>query len=199
MKMDFQMSLTHIQIDTTPWLEKLETLFGKMGREYDRVSGLYGFNCRGCEDNCCFSRFYHHTLLEHLYLKKGLETLDSQTLARVKERAETVARVDNQADMKGERSKIMCPLNAEGMCMVYQYRPMVCRLHGIAHELKKPGQSPVRGSGCELFTETTRNMDYIPFDRTPFYMEMARLEGELRQAAGFTERLKNTIARMVLL
>ena len=60
-----------------PLLNRMETLFGEMNRAYETVAGQYGFQCNGCADNCCLTRFYHHTLLEYLYLMEGLRTLES--------------------------------------------------------------------------------------------------------------------------
>ena len=42
-------------------------------------------------------------------------------------------------------------------------------------------------------------MDYIPFDRTPLYMDMALLERRLRETTGIRDRLRHTIAEMMLL
>jgi hypothetical protein len=75
---------------------------------------------------------------------------------------------------------------------------MICRLHGIPYELRKPGQPTVHGPGCGDFDKQCPDPSYIQFDRTPFYFEMARLENEFKQAAGLTGRIKMTIAEMVM-
>jgi Fe-S-cluster containining protein len=181
------------------WLAPLGKIFSRMDAAYEKVASAYGFHCRGCEDNCCYTRFYHHTLLEYLFLRKGLETLDAETLDAVRENAGDVASRTRDAKKSGLIPRIMCPLNRDGLCLLYDYRPMICRLHGMAHELKKPGQDPVRSEGCGLFTEQTKTMDYIPFDRTGFYTDMAMLERSLRQASGVMDRLRHTIAEMILL
>lgn len=181
------------------WLAPLERAFATMDDAYDAVAGAYGFHCTGCADNCCFTRFHHHTLLEYLYLKKGLETLDSETYNDAMEKAANVVSRTRTAEEKGETPRFLCPVNRDGLCLIYRFRPMICRLHGMAHELRKPGHNPVKSEGCGLFTETTKAMDYIPFDRTPFYMEMALLERNLREATGVTARLRHTIAEMMLL
>lgn len=181
------------------WLSQLADLFLRMDKAYDTVAQAYGFHCRGCADNCCFTRFRHHTLLEYLYLQKGLETLDPETLKTVMNQAIDVVKKTEEADKRGETPRILCPLNRDGLCLSYAFRPMICRLHGLAHELRKPGQNPVKSEGCGLFSDITKTMDYIPFDRTGFYTEMALLERNLRQASGVTIRLKHTLAEMMLL
>lgn len=185
--------------DYTPFIDALKKVFKGMEDEYNRISGQYGFKCSGCEESCCLTLFFHHTMLEHIYLEKGFKTLSPDTQAEVLERAGSVAEETEKTLVKGETPKIMCPLNKEGLCILYEYRPMVCRLHGIEHELTRPGQTPVRSPGCSLFAEQTRGMPYIPFDRTPHYMAMAKLEKELRLASGFDNKLKHTIAGMLLL
>lgn len=194
------MKLTdQIVIDDEVWLEPLESVFREMDTAYDQVAGGYGFTCSGCEESCCYTRFYHHTLLEYLYLIRGVSQLKPETLKEVESRAAEVVEQTADAEKKGELPRIMCPVNQGGRCLIYQHRPMVCRLHGISHELRKPGQEPVRGSGCNEFSELTESMEYIPFDRTPFYIEMARLEGEIRNHSGFAHKLRHTIAEMILL
>ena len=55
--------------------EELMDLYHKMDRRYDEAARHYGFVCSGCEENCCQTKFYHHTYLEYLYLKEGFNTL----------------------------------------------------------------------------------------------------------------------------
>jgi hypothetical protein len=71
-------------------------------------------------------------------------------------------------------------------------------MHGIPHELQKPGQNVIRGSGCSTFDERCAKIDYVKFDRTPFYVAMATLENEFKQAAGLGGRIKMTVAEMML-
>lgn len=182
-----------------PYIETLKQVFNRMEGAYNSVAEQYGFNCTGCTDNCCLTRFYHHTLLEHIYIEKGFRTLAPEIREAVLKKANTVVLQTTEADLKGAPVRVMCPLNVDGLCILYEYRPMVCRLHGLEHELVKPGHQPVRSSGCDLFTEQTQEIGYIRFDRTPHYIEMAKLEGELRNATGFMKKIKHTIAEMLLL
>ena len=52
--------------------------------------------------------------------------------------------------------------------------------------------------GCEAFTKQCEAKEYIKFDRTPFYVEMAKLERELREAVGFAQKFKMTVAQMLI-
>ncbi|MCU0590907.1 MAG: hypothetical protein MUC57_05475 [Desulfobacterales bacterium] len=101
----------------------------------------------------------------------------------------------------GADTKPMCPLNEAGRCGVYAHRPMICRLHGIPHELHPPGrapQAPQLGPGCAEFHRLCGRAVYHPFDRTPLYAELARLESEFQQALGPRRKIRMTIAEMLL-
>jgi Fe-S-cluster containining protein len=184
-----------------PLLNRLETLFGEMNRAYTAVAGKYGFQCNGCADNCCLTRFYHHTLLEYLFLVEGIRTLEPDVRHSIKNQALMVGARLDEADRRGESLRIMCPLNRQERCMLYRYRPMICRLHGIPFELQRPGGSSSKHPGCDEFFNQCRQRgqtDYIRFDRTPFYRMMAALEKELRIKTNFSDKIKLTIAQMLV-
>jgi Fe-S-cluster containining protein len=183
--------------DHVPFLDRLTALYGDMDRKYREAAEYYGFQCNGCEDNCCFTRFYHYTLLEYLYIMKGYYLLDTQIRAEVRCRARDVCRETEEADSKREPVRLMCPVNIDGLCLLYAYRPMICRLHGIAHELASPGRGVLKASGCGMFTRTCHAKKYYKFDRTPFYAEMAALEKALRQSTGGVHKIKMTVAEMI--
>ena len=176
----------------------LKRIYAAMDDAYDRAAKQYGFSCDGCRDNCCRTRFYHHTLIEYLYLKAGLMTLDTEIQDQIKLRAITVIDSIEKAPDNQEAIRSMCPLNVDTRCILYPYRPMICRLHGIPHELKKPGQPGIMGPGCHTFDSRCGHKPYIPFDRTPLYRDMANLESDLRKANRFQDKIKMTIAEMIL-
>jgi len=108
--------------------------------------------------------------------------------------AEVVKKYENSPD----RLRIMCPLNVEGLCTLYQYRPMICRLHGLPNEFRRPDNQIVKGPGCDDFTLKHKDHVYIKFDRTPFYIEMAQTERELKNTLGIDIKLKLTVSEMIL-
>jgi Fe-S-cluster containining protein len=181
-------------------LDRLAVLFGRMDQAYTGVAEQYGFHCQGCQDNCCQTRFYHHTLLEYLYLAEGIRQLDRSIREAVVNRALTVNAQLDEADRQGRPLRIMCPLNQDGWCLVYQHRPMICRLHGIPHELHRPDGNILKTPGCDAFFNQCQQCgknNYIPFDRTPFYRDMVTLEKELRAMTGYRSKIKLTIAQML--
>lgn len=180
-----------------PFRERLQALFAQMDHAYQAAARGYGFDCQGCAESCCRTRFYHHTLLEYLFVREGMASLAPEDQAALRQRAADVCREAASLERQGLPIRVMCPLNRGGRCRLYAHRPMICRLHGIPHELRPPGRPVVYGPGCHLFSDRYGRIKYIPFDRTPFYARMAGLEQEIRRAAGFEQRLKMTIAQML--
>jgi Fe-S-cluster containining protein len=180
------------------FIDRLKQIYVAMDSAYNRAADHYGFVCDGCRDNCCHTRFYHHTIIEYAYLVEGLRTLNSEKQNKVKSRALIV--VDETTSTNGSEAavRLLCPLNFDELCILYPYRPMICRLHGIPHEHQKPGQNPVYGPGCETFDRHCGRQGYFKFDRTPFYRQVAALEQEVKQTLGFAGKFSMTVAEMIL-
>ena len=181
-----------------PFLKRLKGIFASMDQKYQEAADYYGFNCMGCEDNCCLTRFYHYTLVEYLYIKEGFHCLENKKQVEVKQRSSAVCRKTDEADKKGKPVQQMCPVNFGSLCVLYPYRPMICRLHGIPHELQRPGQEILNSPGCGTFALKCHGKKRFKFDRTPFYMQMAALEKEIKQAVGMTQKIKMTVAQMIV-
>lgn len=181
-----------------PYLDRLKIIYAEMDHAYQSVADRYDFHCRGCEENCCLTRFYHHTWLEYLYLREGFFSLAPDTRQRLRRQAQYVLEKTAEADRTDEPVRVMCPANEDVLCLLYDYRPMICRLHGIAHELHRPGGPVAYGPGCDAFARQTEGRNYLPFDRTPCYKEMARLESELKAALHLREKIRMTVAEMIL-
>lgn len=180
----------------TLFMERLGRLYAEMDAAYDRAAAAYGFVCRGCEENCCRTRFHHHTLIEAAYLRQGVAELAPARRRAVLAAAEAVAAADALETAAGPRP--FCPLAEEGRCGLYRHRPMICRLHGIPHEMALPGQPPRRSPGCRAFESGAGRSPYRPFDRSPLYAALARLEAEFQAALGVRRRIRMTIAEILL-
>ncbi len=185
------LSRTDVEQRVPPYLDRLHGLFDDMDTAYAVIAGHHGFHCTGCDDNCCRSRFYHHTLLEYHYLLNGLAQQPPTCQQDIRNRAERVV-----AARPDERP--MCPLNLDGHCRLYRFRPMICRLHGLAYEFTGPDNQVRYGPGCDEFTLCAGNNPDPRLDRTPFYHRMARLEKELRGQTRFNERIRMTVAQIIL-
>lgn len=173
-------------------------LFEQMDRAYDEAARKTSFVCNGCKDNCCLTRFYHHTLVEYLYLKSGLEALDADEFATLKTHAESVRRQMTQLEQSDAAVRVMCPLNQKGRCILYAHRPMICRLHGIPHCLRRPDGQMQTGPGCDDFHNRCGPSAASHLDRTPLYMAMAKLERQLRAQLGYNGKIKMTIAEIIV-
>ena len=173
-------------------------LFAQMDTAYDRMAATAGFVCNGCEDNCCRTRFYHHTLVELLYLHSGLADLPHPLQRRIREQARSAARRMEMLELEGRPLQVMCPLNQQGRCILYGHRPMICRLHGIPNALRRPDGRILTGPGCDDYYRQCGPAGGGQLDRTPLYAAMADLERRLRDRLGFGSKIKLTVAQMIL-
>ncbi len=172
-----------------PLLEELGHLFSRMDGGYDDAARQAGFHCSGCDNNCCRSLFYHYTMVEYLYLLKGFSKLSTQAQKRI------MARVKSPEHETDRRP--LCPANEKERCLLYPYRPMICRLHGIPHFLSRPDGARVEGPGCDAYYRSNTGENRHLLDRTPFYREMAALEAEIRGKTGFSGKIKMTVAEIL--
>jgi Fe-S-cluster containining protein len=196
--------------------EAVESVMTCMEQAYDEIASHCGFICRGCEESCCRTLFYHHTYAEFMFLEVGLKSLRKQDLEQVLERA--VAVQTGLDEVLGGSAvgppRAMCPLNQSGRCLLYAHRPMICRLHGIPHTFKRPDGQEVAGPGCHRFdalsaeaasAETPSSVAFNfgavddaessrRLDRTPHYQRLAQVEQQLRSRIDAPIRLNMTLA-----
>ncbi|MBU1195674.1 MAG: hypothetical protein KKE62_08595 [Proteobacteria bacterium] len=174
----------------------LARFYQQMDKQWDITAAEYHFECTGCKDNCCTALFFHHSYIEKAYFLKGFQTLAADVQKKILDRAHDYCNKTFRPDAPAKSLKIMCPANDEGKCLLYHYRPMICRLHGLPHEVIRPGSEPVMGKGCPA--GGFDRFPYKKFDRTPFYQQMARLEIEFRQASGMSGKIKQSIAQILM-
>lgn len=179
----------------SPHLEALGRLYTAMDAAYAEAAGAAGFTCQGCEDNCCETEFHHHTLIEYLYIRTGFEALPVAARSSTLQAAASVRQYRQAAGEQPIRR--MCPLNADGLCQIYRFRPMICRLHGIPSTFHHPVRGPVHSPGCGAYDSYGGGSE-ARLDRTPFYREMARLEQAIRQRTRISERVRMTVADMIV-
>ena len=172
-------------------------LYEKMDAAWNATAEKYGFTCNGCHDNCCATLFFHHTHMERAYLRQGFKTLGPALKKEIRKNAKQFIQAMTETKDSTETIRIMCPANKDGRCVLYPYRPMICRLHGIPHQLTKPGKPTVKAPGCHAGEALFNAADH-PFDRTPFYQEMSLAEMQFRRTHGKTQRIRQTIAQMLL-
>jgi len=176
----------------------LADLYRRMEAAYDIVARQLDFSCRGCTDNCCDSYFLHHTKIEWAYLREGLGRLSAEEQAQIRRRAHAYRLGAQKALAAGERPALNCPLLREdGLCGLYHYRLMICRMHGVPSSLTFPNGRVQRFPGCFRCQELTAGRSATPtVERAPLLRELARLEQSFAPVG--QPRIKMTIADMIL-
>ncbi|SHN57760.1 YkgJ family cysteine cluster protein [Desulfovibrio litoralis] len=195
--------------------QRLALLYDNMQTAYNLVAKEAGLDCRGCKDNCCYSYFRHHTFVEWAYLWRGLQALPKDVYQKIYERAKKYVIETHLAESNNTIPRLACPLLDEtsGRCELYEYRLMICRLHGtknIMHlensqksesEILTESSSKIQTfPGCVRYVELMHNFENPPsLDRTEFYQELAKLEFEFRVKKNMlNSRIDLTIAEMIV-
>lgn len=177
-------------------IRRMAQLYGEMDRAYAELAAEYQLDCSGCNDNCCTQRFYHYTLSEYIFLLEGLKKIQPAKREMIVKRARVVVGSYAHEMQAGEIFKLMCPANFEGLCALYFWRPMTCRLHGVPNFFVMPGGEKKESGGCAVLAEKGKPGRLL--DRTPFYTTLAEIEKDLRQGLGFKQKLRRTTAQMIL-
>lgn len=180
---------------------KLAALNARMSQAFELAAAGLGLSCSGCPDTCCLSFFQHHTQLEWAFLRLGLAALPEPQRLAVVERAEAYLREARLVIGRGERPRLACPLLADGRCLLYEHRPMVCRLHGVPGVLVQPNGKRVEFSGCfRAQALIAEGRESPPLDRTPLLEELFRLEMEfLGSRARTRHKVDLPVAGMIAL
>lgn len=178
--------------------DRIAAVYQQMDAAYTGVARHYGFVCQGCEDNCCLSRFRHHTLMEYALLQRGFAGLEIGRRSEIRTRSGDYRQALQDAEADGQAFRQWCPLNFEGRCRLYAFRPMICRLHGLPHILRHPARGLIQGPGCHIFEQDCQHVRPRPLDRTALYKELAGLEQTARQGTGFNAAVGLTVAEMIL-
>jgi len=181
-------------------LRKLTGLYADMDAAYVAAAQAAGLSCAGCAENCCTSYFQHHTHVEWLYLLEGLRTLPEARRADYLVRARAYCDETAACLARGEIPRLMCPVNDDGLCGLYDHRLMICRLHGVPNVLLGPGgirEFPGCGPCQRLAAAHPGN--FPAMDRTPLLRRLAGLEMELwGSRPGRPPKVDLTLAAMLV-
>ena len=84
---------------------------------------------------CCVINSYPISKLEYEYIRIGLSTLTASMKKLVAEMAFDVKEQYELFLKQGSKGKFTytCPFLFEKTCKIYEYRPVVCRTHGLAY------------------------------------------------------------------
>jgi hypothetical protein len=94
----------------------------------------------------------------------------------------------------------MCPLNEDGRCQLYEYRLMICRLHGVPNSFVMPDGKKVNFPGCFRCQALCSDLKEVPvLDRTRFYRDLASLEMTFLQSRSEAlPKVNLTLAQMLV-
>jgi hypothetical protein len=185
-----------------PLTIRLEEIYRRLQEEYDRVAQQLNFSCNGCPDNCCDSYFLHHTYAEWAYLWRGFRLLDSTRQAELLARSRMWLERCETAIAKDERPQIMCPLNDNGRCVLYQHRLLVCRTHGVPAWVTRPDGRKLKFPGCfrcqEIVAAQYPENQPPHVERTSLLHKLAILENQLLESKRhILPKMRMTIAEMI--
>jgi Fe-S-cluster containining protein len=140
-------------------LQRYLQVCDRVAAEFARNRNLHGdrIHCRpGCSD-CCHQLF-QITEIEAAYISRAVAAFDSTTRERLQSRArEYIAERRRMVARDGEPeawgnlpppgTRLACPALEEGVCRIYEHRPLICRKFGMPlYNPAKPG----RVFACEL-------------------------------------------------
>ena len=184
-------------------LVQLRGIYNKLEEDYNRVAGELNLSCKDCSDNCCDSYFLHHTYAEWAYLWLGFSSLVSAEQKEILKKCRNYVAECDKAKKSGEHPQLMCPLNEKGLCMLYRYRMLVCRTHGVPAVLTRPDGQKLHFPGCfhcqNLVQRRYENMHPPYVERTPLLRKLVVLEDELLDnKRKLMPKVRLTIAEMLL-
>ncbi len=180
-------------------IPQMKKLYERIDSAYTAAAEKTGLTCYGCNGTiCCSVDLTIHTFMEISYLKEGFNTLGDSDQSEILRKSRFIVRAKQEAPYGSGYRNAVCALNSSGACMLYEYRPMICRLAGIPHFFTKPNGSKLESGGCKKFTQShSGKVTGAILDRTEFYREMAAMEVEAVIARG--ERTKKlTIAEILV-
>lgn len=97
----------------------------------------------------------------------------------------------------------MCPLNNNGLCMLYEHRLLVCRTHGVPARMTRPDGQELQFPGCfrcqEIVVEEYQEQQAPYVARTPLLYALAALENQLLGGRRHLyPKVRMTIAEMLV-
>lgn len=151
-----------MEYDLDPYIKAYEALCRTADEVFDRVKKSYP-ECVRCDQACadCCHALFDLTLIEALYVNRRFH--EKFTGERKAQLLETASRIDRQIyrlkrdaykklregqqseaqileKMASERAR--CPLlGADDLCVMYEYRPITCRLYGIPTAIDGKGHT----------------------------------------------------------
>lgn len=177
--------------------------------EFARNRGIYGnkLQCRaGCSD-CC-SQLFQITEIEAARVSEGVKSLPSALRERLKGKAvpylETRRKMitaegepESWGSLPPVGSRLPCPALEDGVCSIYEFRPLICRKFGIPlYNPDKPGQV----FACELNFKAGDSIedDELVEIQTEIHHAWKQVQTDYNDAGGYRDAEVITVARAIL-
>lgn len=142
--------------------------------QFAKASKKHKVKCRrGCHE-CCATGFFDITLLDAMHLRARLKKVPAaireRVLAKANEQLDILEKKDAFSrkdpiirtlagiDKVSRRSaKMSCPALENGVCIIYEHRPHICRIFGPT---VRGSRRAVRIEGCGYFTRDIPEEDF---------------------------------------
>ncbi|MCG8470792.1 MAG: YkgJ family cysteine cluster protein [Desulfobacterales bacterium] len=168
-------------MDFSKAFSKYETLVGQVEKVFAKVQGDFPseVKCKAGCDDCCHALF-DLTLVEALYIKSKFdETYTGKARYEITERSNKADRALTKLKKeafkrheKGESDEVIiesiskmrmrCPLlGEESTCLLYEHRPIACRVYGIPTSAAGKGHTCGFSGFKEGVQYPTLNMDLV--------------------------------------
>jgi Fe-S-cluster containining protein len=189
--------------------ERYRGMCERVDEEFARNREMHGDKIRcgpGCTD-CC-SQLFQITEVEAAEISRGVREMEPDARRRLTERA--VPYMEARSKMvtaKGEPeawgslppmgTRLPCPALEDGVCSIYEFRPLICRKFGIP--LYNPAK-PERVFACELnFTEGDEIVDYHLVEiQSAIHEDFKSINTDYSDNGGKMEDEPLTVARAIL-
>ncbi|MBI4909146.1 MAG: YkgJ family cysteine cluster protein [Acidobacteria bacterium] len=177
--------------------------------EFSRNRRLHGARIKcgpGCTD-CC-GQLFQITEIEAAWVSVGVSRMEEEERMRLRGRAAryledrkaVVARKGMQeawGRLPPPGSRLPCPALVEGVCSIYEYRPLICRKFGMPlYNPDKPGQV----FACEL---NFRNGEPIEDGQlvqiqSEIHWQWKQVQADYNEAGGYRDTEPITVARAIV-
>lgn len=167
-------------------VHRLRDLYALMDHAYTAAAAEVRFSCRGCDGAaCCTVDVPLYTFTEMHYLRRGFSFLDESRQRTILDRCRIMLEAKSANPAGDAYRGAACVLSFDGLCGLYEYRPMICRLAGIPHFFVRPDGSTRESGGCHRYElEALPLHPTMRLDRTHFYRIMGEIEIDAVKALG---------------
>ena len=190
-------------------IEKYLQVCRAIAAEFARNRALYGdrIQCRaGCSD-CCHQLF-EITEIEAQYIAEGLSRVEPAVRLELETRARPYMEArrgllaaggstEAWGTLPPPGSRLACPALKDGVCQIYEHRPLICRRFGMP--LYNPGK-PGRVFACELnFRDGDEIADPALVQiQTAIHEDWKQVQADYNGSGGYRDAEPITVARAIL-